>query len=76
MSLDPLNLPTGKAARQIWHIINAFAGIGDTYFIYKEKRIKIKQANFTAGGTLEILRVIPEGKKEIDFKDYLQQIDK
>ena len=74
--INPLQLPTGKVAKQIWHTVNAFIGIGDTYFIHDEKRIKITQANFTSGGTLEILKVIPEGKKEIDFKDYLQQLKK
>jgi hypothetical protein len=48
--------------------------MGDAYFTHEEKRIKIKKAELTDGGTLRILRVIPEGKKEIDFKDYLSTI--
>jgi len=73
LSIDPFALPSGEAGRRAWHTINAFTGIGDTFFIHEGKRVKIKKAEFV-GGTLRLLRVIPEGKKEIDFKDYLHSI--
>ncbi len=76
LAINPLNLPTKNEALKIWCKIKAFSGIGDTFFIYNEKRIKIKQAKLSEAGVLEISRVIPEGKKEIDFKDYLKQIEK
>jgi len=74
LDLDPRSLPSGKQAKRFWHIINAFAGSGDTFFIYNQKRIKIKQAELTNGGSLRLLRVVPEGKKEVDFADYLNSL--
>lgn len=74
ITINPFDLPTKTDAFKIWCTINAFTGIGDTFFIYNNKRVKIKQAKLNNLGNLEILRVIPEGKKEIDFNDYLQQI--
>ncbi len=74
LAINQLKLPAGKVATKILHTIYAFDGIGDTHFIYDDKRVKIKSARMTDGGTLQLLRVIPEGKKEIDFKDYIQSI--
>lgn len=74
ITIDPFKLPGGMAAKKAWHAINAFAGIGDTYFIYRNKRVKIKQAELATSGSLRLLRVIPEGKKEIDFEQYLQSL--
>ncbi|MCB9812737.1 methionyl-tRNA formyltransferase [Candidatus Nomurabacteria bacterium] len=71
--IDPRNLPGGEAARHAWLTINAFAGIGDTFFMHEGKRVKIKQAQL-AEGQLRLLRVVPEGKQEMDFTDYLQSI--
>jgi methionyl-tRNA formyltransferase len=75
LNLDPQNLPDGETAKQMWHKVNAFAGIGDTFFIHDGKRVKIKQAELADKGALNILRVIPEGKKEIDFADFLRSLD-
>lgn len=75
LRINPTDLPTGQMAKKAWHTICAFAGIGDTFFIHNGKRIKIKKAEFTNGGSLRILRVIPEGKKELDFKDYLNSLN-
>ncbi|MEY3783865.1 MAG: hypothetical protein RLZZ230_187 [Candidatus Parcubacteria bacterium] len=72
LTIDPLHLPAGMPARKAWHTINAFAGIGDTFFIYAGKRIKITEAEMSNGGTLQILKVIPEGKKEISYPDFLK----
>lgn len=74
IKLDPNSLPSGRDAKKTWHTINAFAGIGDTYFIHDQKRVKVKQAELTTNGSLRIIRVVPEGKKEIDFKDYLNSL--
>lgn len=74
VGLNPLALPGGKAARKIWHTINAFTGIGDTYFTHENKRVKIKRAELADSGSLRLLRVIPEGKKEVDFSDYLNSL--
>lgn len=73
LKLDPLALPAGKAGRQILLTIKAFAGIGDTFFIHKGKRVKIKDAEFSEG-KLRILKVTPEGKNETDFTAYLRTI--
>lgn len=74
LEIDPNRMLAGREAIKAWHTINAFAGIGDTFFIHKDKRVKIKKAELTNGGSLRLLQVIPEGKKEIDFKDYLNSL--
>lgn len=71
--IDPHALPTGEAGKQAWHTITAFAGIGDTYFIYQDKRVKIKKAEYV-DRALRLLRVTPEGKKEVDFETYLRTL--
>lgn len=73
LKIDPHELPAGEAGRHALHIINAYAGIGDAYFIHDGKRVKIKKAEF-AEGKLRLLRVTPEGKKEVDFTDYLHTL--
>lgn len=75
LSINPHKLPTGKHATICWHAIQAFAGIGDTFFMHANKRVKITKAELTTGGSLRILRVIPEGKPEMDFNQYLQSLE-
>jgi methionyl-tRNA formyltransferase len=74
LKINPLKLPGGMEALKAWHAINAFAGIGDTYFIYNDKRVKITAAELSDSGSLRIIKVIPEGKREINFEDYLRGI--
>jgi methionyl-tRNA formyltransferase len=69
--IDPTNLPTEDTAFATLCKIKAYEGIGDTFFIDGGKRVKVKGASLTAGA-LTITRVIPEGKKEIDFLTYLK----
>lgn len=73
LALNPFALPAGAVGRQAWRVINAYAGIGDAFFVYQNKRIKIKEADFF-GGRLRLLRVIPEGKKEMDFESYFRSL--
>lgn len=68
--LNPEVLPTGGEARRILCTIKAYSGIGDTFFMDNGKRVKVKGATLT-GDALTITRVIPEGKKEMDFAAYL-----
>ncbi|MCB9814970.1 methionyl-tRNA formyltransferase [Candidatus Nomurabacteria bacterium] len=72
LNINPQKLPSGREATKILHTVYAFSGIGDTYFIHNGKRVKIKKASLTEGGSLLLQRVVPEGKKEIDFTDYLK----
>lgn len=72
LSLDPFSLPSGAAAYKTLCQIRAWRGIGDTFFTYAGKRIKIIEASLSTAGCLEINRVIPEGKKEQPFSVYLQ----
>jgi methionyl-tRNA formyltransferase len=74
IALDPLALPSGEAARAALHHIYAFMGIGDSYFIYNHKRVKIKQAKLAPDGSLCLLRVTPAGKPEMDFTVYQQTL--
>ncbi len=57
--------------------IKAFEGWPNTYFFFqkdgKEIRVIIKSATLK-DSKLEILKVIPEGKKEMDFKDFLRGV--
>jgi|AntRauTorcE11897_2_1112592.scaffolds.fasta_scaffold02275_4 methionyl-tRNA formyltransferase len=74
LRINPTKLPTGTPATICWHTIQAFEGIGQTFFIHNQKRVKIAKAELTLGGSLRLLRVIPEGKSEMDFSQYLQSI--
>jgi methionyl-tRNA formyltransferase len=74
LQIDPFNLPLGVAALAAIMKIYAWAGIGDTFFIYNGKRIKVREANLSANYQLEISSVVPEGKKEMTFHSYLQSL--
>lgn len=74
LSIDPTALPEGKQAQEIALKVAAFMGIGDTFFIYQDKRVKVKAATLTDSGQLSIISVIPEGKKEMTFVSYLQSL--
>lgn len=71
LSINLANLPTGDEAMKLLCKIKAYEGIGDTFFIDGGKRVKVKAAGLSTGGQLELYRVIPEGKKEVDFVTYL-----
>ncbi len=70
LNIDPTKLPTGDEALETLCKIHAFAGIGDCFFIDNGKRVKVKGA-VLSDGAFQITRVIPEGKKEVDFGVYL-----
>ncbi len=72
LNLDPFNLPSGEEAYKILLKIRAFSGWPETFFIYQGKRIKIKEAGLDYAGKLYISKIIPEGKKEMDFTDYFK----
>ena len=65
--LDPNNLPTGEAALEALRKIYAWQGIGDTFFVYKDKRVKIKDATLSESGALDLQIVIPENKQAMSF---------
>ncbi len=71
LSIDPNNLPRGEEAFATYRKICAFAGWPEAFFIYNNKRIKIKSAALTEAGELLPNRVVPEGKKEISWDDFL-----
>lgn len=50
--------------------IQALVGWPGTYFFVNDKRVKITDADFD--GKLIINRVIPEGKKEMKYEDFLR----
>ena len=69
--LDPHQLPTGETALAIYHKICAFDGWPGAFFFYNDKRIKITEAYYDeVMGTLTITRIIPEGKREMDWQQY------
>jgi methionyl-tRNA formyltransferase len=72
LELDPLALPSGQEAYQTLLKIRAFSGWPETYFMYEGKRIKIKAAELDKSGQLQLKRIIPEGKKEMDFDVYFK----
>lgn len=74
LHIDPLNLPKGKEAYQMLLKIKAFFGWPETFFIHNGKRVKIKDANLNDHGQLEILKVVPEGKNEMSFENYLRTL--
>jgi methionyl-tRNA formyltransferase len=69
--IDPFNLPAGEAARTAYRTIQAFAGIGDTWFMYEGVRYKIVAAHLD-GERLVIDSVIPAGKTEKDFCSFFR----
>lgn len=71
ITLNPQSLPSGDEAFTTLCKINAFAGMSDCFFFDNGTRVKIKNAVLT-DGVLTPTRVIPEGKKEMDFTSYLQ----
>lgn len=64
--VDPYNLPHGDEAISMYRKICAFDGWPGTFFFYNGKRIKIIAAHIE-NNALCITRIIPEGKKEMDF---------
>jgi len=70
LTLNPEAMPTGEEAVAVYRKICAFDGWPETYFIHGGKRFKIKSAHLTEDKKLIIERIIPEGKKETDFKNY------
>lgn len=75
LTLDPHNLPTGSDAYQALLKIRAFDGFPGTFFIQGNKRVKIADATIDAAGTLKITSVIPEGKSEQPFAQYLATLN-
>lgn len=70
LTIDPKNLPTGDAAIQVYRQICAFDIWPEAFFIHNGKRIKIKAAHLDNSGNLQITRIVPEGKNEMDFSAY------
>jgi methionyl-tRNA formyltransferase len=71
LQLDPHHLPTGAEALAIYCKICAFDGWPEAYFLHQGKRVKIKSARLLKDSSLELLRVVPEGKSETDFAQFL-----
>lgn len=67
LQIDLNNL--GKNARQNFLKIKAFEEWPTAYFFLNGKRIIITDAAFESN-SLKILKVIPEGKKEMPFEDF------
>ncbi|MFA6408445.1 MAG: hypothetical protein WCW36_03195, partial [Candidatus Paceibacterota bacterium] len=62
-------LDLSAPAEENWCKYRAYADSIGTYFFDNEKRVKITSAEF-AGGKFLVLRVIPEGKREISFANF------
>ncbi len=71
LSINPPELPYGTEATALLYKINALAGNPGTYFFYQGKRVKVLSASITADGQLSIEKVVPEGKFETTFSQYL-----
>lgn len=75
LNIDPHHLPTGPEALAIYRKICAFDGWPGTFFFHAGKRIKITNATHDADKEiLNITHVVPEGKKEVEWNQWLQQI--
>ncbi len=73
LDLDPIALPTGETAYALYRQICAFDEWPETFFIHEGTRVKIKSASLLNEALL-IHRVVPEGKTEIDFSQYLASL--
>lgn len=74
LSFDPHQLPTGDTALEAYRKICAFDGWPETFFMHQGKRVKIKSARLAENGSLQLMRVVPEGKKEMDFNQFLTHL--
>lgn len=72
LHIDPHDLPSGDIAREILCKIRGLAGWPGTFFFYNGKRIKIAKAELV-NDQLRLLAVVPEGKREQSFTDWLQR---
>jgi methionyl-tRNA formyltransferase len=67
---DGLINPDGNPIEN-WNKYRAFYGWPGIYFFVNQKRIKIISAKYE-NNSFTIERVVPEGKKEISYKDFLK----
>lgn len=74
LTIDPHNPPQGDVAYQTLLKIRALEGWPGAFFFYNNKRVKILDAQLSPSGTLEILTVIPEGKTEMSFHEYVSGV--
>lgn len=72
LNINPFLLPTGEEALIAYRKICAFDGWPEAYFIHENKRFKIKKAELGSNNELVITKIVPEGKKEMDFKAYFK----
>mgnify|MGYP001592810592 FL=1 len=61
-------LDLAAPAEENWNKYRAYADSIGTYFMQNGKRMKITSAEF-AKGVFRVLRVIPEGKREMNYQD-------
>ena len=82
LDFDPQRpLPAGRQARKQFLKIRAFDKNPRAYFLKKgpstrsgqARRVIVTDAEF-ADGALKILTVLPEGKKEMPYQDYLRGV--
>lgn len=73
LSLDPYALPTGDEAYATLLKIRGYDGWPGTFFFHEGTRIKILEATRTENGTLELRRIVPEGKGPMCFHDYFRK---
>jgi methionyl-tRNA formyltransferase len=71
VEIDIKNLPEDQKAKEILLKVKAFEEWPTCYFFNNEKRIIITDATLE-DNKLKILKVIPEGKKEMPFADFMR----
>ncbi|MCI0597658.1 methionyl-tRNA formyltransferase [Candidatus Parcubacteria bacterium] len=64
-------LDFSEDAKTNWNKYRAYAESPGTYFFLNGKRVKIKTARFENGQFIP-LRVVPEGKREMDYVDFVK----
>ncbi len=64
-------LDLSAPASENWQKYRAYADSIGTYFFANEKRIKITAASFS-NGKFTIERIIPEGKREMAYSDFIK----
>ncbi len=72
ITIDPKKIYIGEEALALYKKICAFDGWPVAFFIHNQKRIKITHAEYDPITTqLLIKKVIPEGKSEITFSEFI-----
>lgn len=69
---EDAELDLSANAQTNWNKYRAYAEWSGVHFFKNGKRVKVTEAIRTADGAFQILKVVPEGKREMDYETFLR----